>query len=145
MLHPDFYTMAGEDKQQQVLEQASFNNEAYETLYDPDKRMRYVLTLYQALEEEGQNQIPQDFLMEMMEVNESLMELEFDYNQDVLERLNSRLAEMEHALYQEVQPHLERFDGTHETEPELLFAKEYYLKKRYLLRIKENLSKFAVR
>ena len=53
---------------------------------DPDLRMRYILELEGSLGEEGQNQIPQDFLMEMMEINEALMELEFDFEESAYQK-----------------------------------------------------------
>ena len=59
--HPDFYTLESEDRQAEVLELSTFNNEAYKTLSDFDKRMKYILTLEDALAEEGANQLPPGF------------------------------------------------------------------------------------
>ena len=70
--HPDFFTQESEEKQAEILQLSSLNNEAYQTLSNFDRRMKYVLDLKGVLAEEGQNQIPQAFLMEMMEINEGL-------------------------------------------------------------------------
>lgn len=144
-LHPDFHTRADTATQEKVLEQSSFNNEAYRVLSDPDRRIRYVLSLFDALAEEGQNQLPAAFLMEMMEINESLMELEFDFDAHALQRVQESTTQTESALYQEILPLLKGFDPLMPETGQLEKIKDYYLKKRYLLRIKENLSKFADR
>ena len=141
--HPDFHTLESAEKQAEVLRLSSLNNEAYQTLSDFDRRMKYLLTLLGALAEEGQNQIPQDFLMEMMEINEALMELEMDFEQGSFEQITGQLETMERALYEEVSEHLEQTLSLDMDPSPLTPIKEYYLKKRYLLRIRENLNKFA--
>ena len=143
--HPDFYTLESEKKQSEILELSTLNNQAYKTLSDFDKRMKYILDLKEVLAEEGQNQIPQDFLMEMMEINEQLMELEFDFDAEKFQQIGIELKTLEDNLLSGVNPILESFQDNSEADKELLLIKEYYLKKRYLLRIRENLSKFATR
>lgn len=143
--HPDFHTLESEEKQAEILELSTLNNTAYKTLLNFDKRMQYVLQLMNALEEEGQNKIPQAFLMEMMDLNENLMELEFDYDPAKHQQIQAELAQLEGQLKETVQPQLENFDPKESDSVELSAIKDYYLKKRYLLRIRENLSKFASR
>ena len=141
--HPDFYTLETDEKQQEVLELSTLNNNAYKTLSNFDKRMKYILDLKGALAEEGKNQIPQDFLMEMMDINENLMELEFDFDQKKFDEATNGLQTLESQLLNEVKPFLEKYDEKKTEEGELIAIKNYYLKKRYLLRIHENLNKFA--
>ena len=141
--HPDFYTLETEAKQAEILEKSSLNNEAYKVLTDFDKRMKYVLELKEVLQEEGKNKIPQDFLMEMMDINESLMELEFDFDATKYEAVTSELAQLETQLYRQIETIIDNYDDTKATDVELSAIKDYYLKKRYLLRIRENLNKFA--
>jgi len=143
--HPDFYTLESEKKQAEILEQSTFNNQAYKTLADFDLRMKYILDLKEVLAEEGKNQIPQEFLMEMMEINESLMELEFDFDSKTYESVLLQLNQQKENAYQNIAPILEHYDDKKVTFEELKKVKNYYLKKRYLLRIRENLSKFAIR
>jgi len=138
--HPDFYTLESEEKQAKILEKSSLNNEAYRTLMDFDQRMKYVLELKGALEEEGENRVPQDFLMEMMEFNEALMELEMDFDEATYKKALQELEEKEAALYEEIR---DVVASNKLMEAELSAAKNFYLKKRYLLRIRENLSNFA--
>lgn len=141
--HPDFYTLESEEKQMEVLELSTLNNKAYKTLSDFDKRMKYILELKGILGEEGKNQLPQEFLMEMMDINENLMELEFDFDQSNFEKVQNELQAMESNLLAEVNPALENYQDESPNTAELEAIKNYFLKKRYLLRIKENLNKFA--
>lgn len=141
--HPDFYTLEGEEKQAEILELSTLNNEAYKTLADFDKRMKYILELKEALAEEGKNQVPQDFLMDMMDINEALMELEFDFDEIKYKTALQQIKAQESNIYAEVAPILEQYDDKKATAKELSVVKDFFLKKRYLLRIQENLSKFA--
>ena len=141
--HPDFFTLESEEKQMEVLELSTLNNNAYKTLSDFDKRMKYILDYKGILGEEGKNKLPQEFLMEMMDINENLMELEFDFDQNNFDKVQNDLKVLESNLLKEVNPHLENYDDNESNEEELNSIKNYFLKKRYLLRIKENLNKFA--
>lgn len=143
--HPDFFTLESAEKQAEILELSTLNNKAYHTLKDVDLRMKYVLDLKGALGEEGQNKLPQAFLMEMMDINETLMELEFDYDTAAHEKLLSELKALENGWYASVATLIKQFDDRQAQASDLQQIGNYYLKKRYLLRIKENLNKFAAR
>ncbi len=137
--HPDFYATSSAEKQAEILELSSLNNEAYKTLSDFDKRVKYVLELKNILAEEGKNTIPQEFLMDMMEINEALMELEFDFDQDSYKNIQQQLEQKETELYRTIEPVVHNFQ-----EDQLELVRAYYLKKKYLLRIRENIAKFTV-
>lgn len=141
--HPDFYTLASAEKQAEILELSTFNNEAYKTLSDFDKRMRYVLELENILTEDGKNKIPQSFLMEMMAINEAMMELQFDFNHSTYQQLQQDFKKMETTLNESIEPLLQKYTPNTTSQATLKKIKDFYFKKRYLLRIKENLSKFA--
>ena len=127
----------------EVLELSTLNNNAFKTLSNFDKRMKYILELKEVLGEEGKNKIPQEFLMEMMEINENLMELEFDFDKNNFDEIQNSLKKLESILLEEVNPYIENYNDAAPKEVELDAIKNYFLKKRYLLRIKENLNKFA--
>ncbi|MFK7936051.1 MAG: Fe-S protein assembly co-chaperone HscB [Saprospiraceae bacterium] len=141
--HPDFYTLESAEKQAEILQLSTLNNQAYKTLNDFDRRMKYVLDLKEAMAAEGENKLPQDFLMEMMDLNEILMELEFDFDESQYKKAEEELATQEKTLYEQVSKIIENYDDSTATPIDLEQVKNYYLKKRYLLRIQENLSKFA--
>lgn len=139
--HPDFYTLESPEKQAEILELSTFNNEAWRTLSDFDSRLKYLLELKGQLGEEGTNVLPQEFLMEMMDINEAAMELEFEFDPERYAALLNQLAEQERDLQAELAGSLVL--GSVEAS-QFAAMKDYHLKKRYLLRIKESLSKFAV-
>ncbi len=139
--HPDFYTLESPEKQAEILELSTINNEAWRTLSNFDSRLKYLLELKGQLGEEGTNVLPQEFLMEMMDINEAAMELEFEFDPDRYAALLDQLAQQERDLQAELTESL--VSGSDEAS-QFAAMKDYHLKKRYLLRIKESLSKFAV-
>lgn len=141
--HPDFHTLADDAQQAEMLELSSLNNEAYKTLADPDRRMRHVLELKNLLAEEGENKLPQDFLMDMMDINEAIMELEFEPDPERLAQVKNEVQQLENQLFESVRPTLENWRDGRGDDSELQAVRDFFFKKRYLLRVLENLSKFA--
>ncbi len=142
--HPDRYAQASPAEQEKAMQLTSLANTAYATLKNPDKRMGYLLTLMGVMEEGEKYQLPPDFLMEVMEVNEDLMELEMEDDPSGLAAIQKTVNAFEDEMLAELTPYL-----THhfkkEDVAELNVLKEHFFKHRYLLRIKERLSKFATR
>jgi molecular chaperone HscB len=141
--HPDFYTLESAEKQAEILELSTLNTEAFKTLADFDKRIKYLLELEGVLKEEGNNGIPQDFLVDMMDINEAMMELEFDYDEIVYKKVEQDVQGIENQLFGEIKDIVEKEYQYPPPQLELEKMKNFYLKRRYLLRIKENLTKFA--
>ncbi|WP_162427218.1 Fe-S protein assembly co-chaperone HscB [Pontibacter pudoricolor] len=145
--HPDFYANETPEKQQEILQLSTLNTNAYRTLSDQDLRMQYILKEHGLLEEGGKNELPGEFLMEMMDINEELMELEFDFDAAKLHQISEQTIGLVAQLDNDILPVLQRYPELHGiTKDEALDeVKTYYLKKKYLLRIQETLSKFATR
>ena len=143
--HPDFYANESPEKQQEILQLSTQNTNAYRTLSHPDRRMQYILQQHGLLEEGRNNELPPDFLMEMMELNEQLMELEFDYDAATLTKVSEASAGLTAALDNDILPVLQQYPQLHGVTQQAALdeVKIYYLKKKYLLRIQESLSKFA--
>ena len=143
--HPDFYANETSEKQQEILQLSTLNTNAYRTLSDQDLRMQYILKEHGLLEEGGKNELPGEFLMEMMEINEELMELEFDFDATKLHEIGEKTTGIVAQLDNDILPVLQRYPELHgfTKEEALQEVKTYYLKKKYLLRIQETLSKFA--
>ncbi len=142
--HPDFYTMESEEKQAEILELSTKNNEAYKLLKDAEKRMKYILELKNMLGKSIKPTLPQSFLMEMMAINEQVMELQFDYDEAAYQAIEASIQEKEAALLARVQPFLDAYDDATATTEELEAIRDYYLQNRYLLRLKENVQKVKV-
>jgi molecular chaperone HscB len=143
--HPDFHATATPEEQARVLELSTLNTRAYQTLNQFDKRLQYVLEQRGALTEGSGNELPADFLMEMMELNEEIETLSDNPDAGELARLQNHSQEIAREQYQLIKPLLAGFEEMSEAEKEktLPALKSYYLKKRYLLRIQESLAKLA--
>ncbi len=134
--HPDFFAQAGEDEQAKMLEKSSMINKGFKVLKDPDATIKYVLEIKGLLQEEEKYELPPDFLMEMMELNEGLMD------DDILniEETETKIFQFQKTLYDEVQTIIEDYSEDRTTEAQLLQVKDYYYKKKYLKRILERLD-----
>ncbi|MBL8066784.1 MAG: hypothetical protein JNM34_13195 [Chthonomonadaceae bacterium] len=96
--------------------------------------------------EEGESQgaLPQAFLMDMMDINEAMMELEFDFDAERLQQTQQAVETLDQSMKQDIQPVLDNWTPTAaNAASDLMRVREYFFKNRYLLRIFENLSKFA--
>ncbi len=141
--HPDFFVQSSVSEQEEVLEKATLNNKAYKTLSNLDSRIKYVLECKGLMEEGEKYQLPPMFLMEMMEVNEALMELQFESDTQSLDKLTKQVDFIESNLFEEVALIIDNYADGVSDEEDLKKVKNFYFKKRYLLRIRESLSKFA--
>ncbi len=140
--HPDFYTQESAEKQIEALELSTLNNKAYSTLSDFDSRMQYILEIAGVFGEEGENKLPVEFLGEMMEINEAAMELEIDFDQNAYQDLYDKVRTFERDLLNGIHPVLISFNESQDKRL-LTEVKDFFLKKRYVLRILENLDRFA--
>ena len=136
--HPDFHTLASAGVQDDALVQSTLNNEAYKTLADPDRRLKHLLELRGVLGAEGTNNVPQDFLMEIMEVNEALMELEFDDDPLARQKVTGLIEQLEAGLDADYRTLADEYAERQDDGAILSGLRDYYLKKRYLLRLREN-------
>jgi len=139
--HPDFYTLESEEKQAEILGLSTLNNKAYKTLSDFHKRMHHLLDLHGQIAEEGKAKLPQDFLMEMMDVNEAIMELQFDPDVAAKEKVVSDIATFKNQDRGAIQSLLNNYDFHQPIESDLVQIRDYYFKHKYLLRLEENLEK----
>ncbi|MGB4830437.1 MAG: iron-sulfur cluster co-chaperone HscB C-terminal domain-containing protein, partial [Chitinophagales bacterium] len=109
-------------------------------LTDMDKRMRYILMEAGYLKEEEKFILPQDFLMEMMDINEKLMEVQMDADKDASAAIKNEITQLEESLYQDILPTLQNFDINSLTPDIMLSIKTYYFKRKYLLRLLEQVD-----
>jgi len=143
--HPDFYINESDEKQAEVLELSTVNNKAYQVLSDPQKRLHYVLEL-KGLLKEGENYVlPQSFLMEMMDINEALMDLQFDPDPVKLASLKDDVNGVEKGLSDEILSLTTSFEGQTSAEQDktLIAIKDLYYRTKYLLRLRESIAKAA--
>lgn len=130
--HPDFYTGAGETEQEEILQLSADINKAYKIFQQPDKTIEYFLQISGLMEQEEKFQLPNDFLMEMMEINESLMEDPEAAKKEVEQiagKLNTETKNIVDNYWIGVT------DGT-----SLQHLKSIYFRKKYLQRILDRLA-----
>lgn len=134
--HPDFFSQAGTHEQEEMLEKSSLVNNAFKIFQNADDTIKYVLQIKGLLQEGEKYDLPPDFLMEMMELNETMSE------DDILsvEETATKISQLETQLYQSVQNIIENYDEERTTNEQLLLVKDYYYKKKYLARISERLQ-----
>ena len=136
--HPDYFSNESEEKQAEVLEKSAQLNKAFKTFQNEDDTIKYVLQLKGLLEEEEKYELPPDFLMEVLEINEQLMDMEDD--PELKKNLQSSVNNLETEIYEPVKQIVEHYQEGITTEKELLQVKEYYYKKKYLHRISQQLK-----
>jgi molecular chaperone HscB len=138
--HPDYFATQSGEKQAEVLEISASLNKAWKTFQNPDETIKYVLRSKGLLEEEEKFQLPPGFLMEMMEINEQLAEATMDGEPATITDLQSTLNNLQNEIYEPVKEIVEHYKEGVTTEKELLQVKEYYFKKKYLNRIRQQLA-----
>jgi molecular chaperone HscB len=138
--HPDYFAGENEAAREEALEKSALLNKAWKTFQNTDATIKYVLQEKGLLEEEEKYELPPDFLMEVLELNEQLMEMDETGNRDQLSAVISQLST---AIYEPVKEVVENYQEGLSTEKELLQVKEYYYKKKYLDRIRQQLAGMA--
>lgn len=142
--HPDRFAQAGSQAIEEALRMSSLNNAAYKTFSDPDATMSYLLKFHGVLEDEEKYALPPNFLMEMMELNEAVSEYELEpANEDLKRDAFNNLNDLMDLWQEEVSPLLKKYGDGDQSKELLSEIKDYYFRKKYLLRIQERIAKFA--
>ena len=133
--HPDFVGNGTEDEQTEALEMSSMVNKAFKIFSNQDATIQYVLELKGLLESEEKYTLPNEFLMKMMELNESLMDAKMENNETALAEIINKISSIKADLYQSVSHVIESTEIAELNTSDFLKVKEYYFKKKYLNRI----------
>lgn len=141
--HPDFHINQSVEKQDEVLELSTLNNKAFQVLKNPQKVLHYVLELKGIIGDGEHYSLPQSFLMEMMDVNEAIMELQFESDPQKQDQLNADLLQLERNLNAELEQQTLAYDQSDEANKDAYLEKikDIYYRGKYIQRLKENLAK----
>jgi molecular chaperone HscB len=133
--HPDFFVNRSAAEQHESLERTAQLNKAWKIFQQPDELIRYVLELHGSWTAGEKYELSPDFLMEVMEINESMMDME----EGGKEGLQNQVSNLQANLFNSVASYFSEtpFAPTPEKLAEL---KEYYYRKKYLDRIVQGLS-----
>jgi molecular chaperone HscB len=137
--HPDFISNGTDEEKEEALEKSSLVNKAYKIFNNQDETIKYVLQLKNLLQEEEKYALPNDFLMEMMELNEELMDAKMEANQLIIDNCKLSIINYQLSIKKEIDNIIsaETIDNIDETN--LLKVKDYYFKKKYLNRILDSI------
>ena len=135
--HPDYFSNASPEEQAVALDMSAMLNKAFRVFQNPDETIKYVLQLKRLLEEEEKYELQPGFLMEVLEINEAIMDAD---DPETREKVKSAITELQNEIYEPVQEIVEHYKEGVTTEKELLQVKEYYYKKKYIDRIREQLG-----
>lgn len=91
-VHPDKSAHLSDAEQRVAMQQATWVNEAYQTLRNPLRRARYVLQLHGVdTQEETNTAMPVDFLLAQMDRREAVMEARQNRDVTALGELETRM------------------------------------------------------
>ena len=133
--HPDFFSQSSEEEQSEVLEKSALLNKAFKVFNDASETIKYALQLKGLLEEDEKYQLPKDFLMDVMDVNEQLMDAKMEEDEKLVQSIKEEITNLKVSIYTPVKSIVEHYKDGVSTQEELLQVKEYYFKKKYLDRM----------
>jgi molecular chaperone HscB len=137
--HPDNFSLNDAEMQASSLEKSSAINMAKKILMNTHKRLAYILKENKTIEPDEKYVLSPAFLGEMMDINEQLMELEFEENETVKTQIIIDLKEIENNLFKKVSFLFEQ-ESLDLNSENCSLLKDYYYKKKYIDRIKEKLE-----
>ncbi len=143
--HPDRFAQSADANRAEAMRMAAINNDAWKTFSNPDETMAYILKQYGLLEDEERYSLPPAFLMEMMDLNEAVSEYEAVPSDATLHSIAQMIENQMRQWRDEVRPLTENFDKGEQGQDLLLKIKDYYFRKKYLLRIQQRINTFAAR
>jgi len=110
---------------EQNEEQLTYLHQAYKTLMDDEHRLEYYLKIKGIIDEEEKQQpkLSQNFLMEMMDINEAIQEGNQNAKQQAINHLEKNFQEIIAFLHEDMTP-----------ENQSLLAQRFY-ERKYLKRI----------
>lgn len=133
--HPDYHGDASMEEQEEMMLRSADVNKAFRIFSDKDKTLEYFLKVTGFIEENEKYELQPAFLMEMLELNDSLTERPAEESREEIE-------ELEKALFEEVKHII--LDYSNIAAPtngkDILKLKDYYYKRKYLHRILERLT-----
>lgn len=135
-MHPDHFSDVLASQQVVAEEMSGMVNQAFTTLRSFDSRVKYLLEINDAFPSEGNAQLPPMFLMEMMELNESIEDLDGDATR--IKALQENIAELKQSALEQIKPMMQDYDAGNPIN--WSEVQEYYLKTKYYDRLEEQVK-----
>ncbi len=140
--HPDFHALKSEEEQNELLELSSINNQAYKALQNFNSRLEQILFNKGILITDEKYALAPDFLMEMMEINEAIMDLSLEPDTKSAAKLKTQVEVMNADINESLHSAAKSYDEASENQDAILLKiKDFYYRRKYLLRIQDSLNK----
>lgn len=138
--HPDFHA-ADPAMAEQALSETATNNLAFKTLQTLENRVLYVLVQYGLWKEGEKHSLPQDFLMEMLDLND-LIESALTGNEADRKLAEKQLLGLETDTYAALEQFCRKADVAAKdwSAPFLQPLRQEFEKLRYIRRLRSNLT-----
>jgi molecular chaperone HscB len=130
--HPDKFAQSNAYEQEEALEKSAQANKGFSLLNNKDLVLPYVLEIKGYITPEEKYALSPDFLMEMMELNESWMDAATEAEKQAI---LGQIKNLQNEILEPIKTYLEQDNIDTITEETMLQIKEYYYKKKYLDRI----------
>lgn len=140
--HPDVLIKIG-DSDSMFLELSGKVNQGYTTLNDDVLRTEYICGLYLDSSQREHMTLDPNFLMDMMEINEELEVVESEKKMEDIQQLQAKIQIIENEVNDSLNGLQNVFDNGQNDIQIIKQIYQNYLKLKYLLRIRENMSTFA--
>lgn len=127
-------------EQNESSEKASLINKGYKIFQDEYETIRYVLEIKNLITKDEEYPLDPQFLMEVRDINEELMELELDERQEQLINVEQKTNQLLLKIYEDVAPVIDSYKEGITTEEELLQVKDFYFQKKYLQGILDRIK-----
>jgi molecular chaperone HscB len=108
------------------------SEKAFEVLSDPELTIEYILKIKGLLPADEVYEPDPQFTLEVMDINEELMELEFDDKREQLMNVEQKTDRLLLKIIEDVTPVLDNYSEDTATEEALLQVKEYWYQKKYI-------------
>lgn len=141
--HPDHYTIADENIQEEALFMSGEVNTAYKVLSDEQSRLSYLLHFLEVLKDGEHEVMSEEFLMEIMDINEAIFDLEMDFDDNKKKITLLEIEDKKKEYNDELNRGIDMFENQTDRVSSLNIIKENFLKMKYMLRIQKNISTFA--
>ncbi len=138
--HPDFFTNETNEEQQFALEQSALINKAFKVFNNESDTIKYVLQLKNLIEDEEKYKLSPDFLMNVMELNEQILDAKMEEDATTINQVKNQINNLQNEIYEPIKGIMENYQEGITTQEELLQVKEYYFRKKYLNRILAGLD-----
>lgn len=115
-------------------------NTGFKLLQDQDRTIEYVLQLKGLSNHVDAPELDPQFMMEVMDINEELVELGLDENREQLMNVEQKANRLMLKIYEDVAPIIANYKEDTATEEELLQVKGYYVQKKYLQSILDKIK-----